>query len=157
MGRAGWIAVFFAVVCGCGGGSSSTADALVGDWIFQPTTDSALAVTFKGDGTYVQQTLQLTSTNSADDEIEGGTFTADGSTLKQTPTKWSCPGPDPISSVSYTVTSTQLTVIAGANVFSLARTNFSSSGGSPMGAVLTTGCFDSNGTFTPAAIAPVTN
>ena len=142
---------------GCGGGGSSPANALVGDWVFEPTTDSALAVTFKGDGTYVQQSLQLTSTNSAEDEIEGGTFTADGSTLTQRPTRWSCPGPDPITSVSYTVTTTQLTVVAGANVFILSRANFSSSGGSPMGAVLTTGCFLQDGSFSPQGIAAVTN
>lgn len=141
-------------VLGCGG-TTSPEGALVGTWVFDPGGDSLAGVTFNSDQSYVLQFVTLTSAASADDEIEGGVFAADGTTLTLTPRKSSCPGPAPIQSLMYDVSGDSLTLINGATAIIFVRQ--AQSGGAPVSGTITSGCSDGAGHFTPAPVVPVGN
>jgi hypothetical protein len=139
------------LLTGCSSGSSGPT--LVGSWIFQPAQGPSGGFTFKGDGTYSFIELSLTSSNTANAEGENGTYADDGQTLTLTPKESSCPGPDPVRSVSYAFSNGDL-VLSGSTEAdsyvpqpSTATSSFS----------ITLGCFDGSGNFTQMPLAPVSN
>jgi len=140
---------------GCGGGSSSPESRLVGEWIvFDSTSTNAVGLTFNSDGTYAAQQLELTSSTSANDEGEGGVYTATTSAITFTPQKSSCPGPDPVYTFSYSFNAASLVISAPSGVISFERNPYANSGAS---GTLTFGCFQADGSFVPEPIAPVGN
>jgi hypothetical protein len=154
MRRLWWLVLLALGAVGCGGGSSSPASRLVGEWIaIDSTGTEAVGVTFESDNTYVAQTLALTSSTSALDEGESGVYAATASEITFTPRKSSCPGPDPIYSLSYSFSGSSLVVYTPSGGLSLEK-NDSPGGGS---ASITFGCFQSDGSFVPSPFVAVSN
>jgi hypothetical protein len=151
-------ALVVALVCGvlglmgCGGGSSSPDNGVVGNWMFVNSTgDSGFAFDAKADGTYVIGLLSLTSTSTANAQVEEGNWSATSTMLTTTPTKWSCTGTDPAETDSYDIANGDLTVTTSGGIIVLQpnTTPVSSS------FVLTFGCFDQNGNFAAQPLGPV--
>jgi hypothetical protein len=142
------------VVGGCGS-SSSFSNRLVGDWLFTNADGSGgVALTLKADDTYVASILTTTSASSLDAQVEDGNYSSASTTITFTPTKSSCPGPDPADTESYSFAGANLVIAGGSTVITFAPNNAPSS---TTTAVLTAGCFDNTGAFTASPVAPVTN
>lgn len=135
--------------------SSSDAPSLDGNWIYVDDQGTAgLGVTFNDDGTYAAFLMALTSRSSADAEVETGTFTAQGGTVTFTPQEWTCPGPDPASSVKYTFRNGNLLLSFPSGIISLQQNTASSDEAFS----ITYGCFNrKTHTFIRAELAPVGN
>ena len=151
--KASWmIAAVLASACssGSGGGSPS----LDGKWEYIDSAGTAGdGVTFNSDGTYVLQVLQLTSSTSGNDEVEKGTFTVSGNTITATPKEWSCPGPDTVSTMTYSFQGSSLALALPSGILIL-QPNTSPPA---TNASIVIGCFDSSGNFKPEPLASVTN
>jgi hypothetical protein len=144
---------FGAIAMGCGGSSSPEQD-LIGNWLYATSTGSTgIAVTYKTDGTYVAAELVLTSSNTADAQVETGTYTATASELTSVPTEWTCPGPDPAGTASYSFSGGDLLISSSSGIISLAPNTAPASSTF----ILTYGCFQSDGSFVTAPLAPVSN
>ena len=149
------LAVLLATVAACGGGSSETPQQrLIGQWLYTNSSGSAgIDITFNTNTTYTAQILQLTSTTSANDEIEDGVFSTTNTEISFTPQKYTCPGPDPVYSLAYTFNgdSLLLSYSTGAVAFSRnttpAATNFTAA----------FGCIQSDGSFVVSPLAAVSN
>jgi hypothetical protein len=157
-------ALVVAMVCGvlgsngCGGGSSSGSNRLVGDWLFENADQSGgLALNINGDGTYEAGPLVITSVSAtsgtANVQVEDGVWTATATEITMTPNKSSCPGPDPASTLSYSFLGANLAITTPSGLITFAPNN----GTTSQTIALTTGCFDQNGNFTAAPVAPVSN
>ena len=157
-------ALVVAMVCGvlgssgCGGGSSSGSARLVGDWLFENADQSGgVALNISGDGTYEAGPLVVTSVSAtsgtANVQVEDGVWTATATEITTTPTKLSCPGPDPASTLSYTFVGTNLAITTPSGLITFAPNN----GTGSQTIALTTGCFDQNGNFTAGPVVPVSN
>lgn len=139
---------------GCGGGSDSPADRIVGNWLYTNTTDSAgFGATFEGNGTYSLSSLELTTATTARAAIEKGTYTATDSTITTTPQKSTCPGPVPVDTVTYELKGSTLVVTTGANIIVMTRNRQSAD----TSFVVTLGCFAEDGSFAASPLAPVSN
>ncbi len=133
-----------------GGDSPSS---IVGTWDYaNASTNSGLGATFNSDGTYVLDLLRLTSGNAADAQAETGTYTVSGNTITTTPQKSSCPGPDPVSSATYSFQGSNLELVQPSGIVVLQPDTTMASN-----IALAIGCFDSSGNFTAEPLAPVTN
>jgi hypothetical protein len=150
-------AIVLAAVCfvpACSS-SNSGAPSVDGNWLNVKTDGSGqgLGLDLKSDGTYALGFLVLTSSTSADAQVETGTFTAQNGTLTFTPQEWSCTGKDPSYSLPYQFSGSDLLVNTGTSIIAL-QPNTSTVMGS---FVDTIGCFNTTFTsFTPQALAPVT-
>jgi hypothetical protein len=156
MGRlaATWILglVFF---CSCGGAAASTpAEKLAGTWMFtDPSGTSGTGVTFDAGGMYSFSALQLLSANTANVQAEVGVFDATDTQITTTPQKWTCPGPDPVVTVSYILSGSSLSVQSSGAIVIFTRDTQPAT----TNARFTLGCFQPDGTFVPAPLAPVSN
>jgi hypothetical protein len=150
-----WIGLSFALIaCGSSSGGGGP-PSLVGNWIYIDSTNTAgAALDFKSDGTYVHAQLSLTSTTSADAQVETGTYTSTGTSFTATPKQWTCPGPDPVATLNYSFQNGQLVLSAPQGIITF-QPNTSS--GFMSSFQITNGCFDRTGTFTPSPLAPVSN
>ena len=129
------------------------ASPLVGTWMYQYSSTVAYGATFTATGVYVAQTLLLTSDTTADDGIEKGTYTVAGNTIMLTPQESTCPGADPVYSVSFSFSGSDLILgTSSGEVIYQPDTSTASSGIS-----ITDGCFDTSGDFTASPLAPVSN
>jgi hypothetical protein len=144
---------------GCGGGSSSPGDRLVGDWLFTNADQTGgVFLDISADGTYADGPMVITSASAtsgtANVEVEDGVWTATDTEITMRPTKWSCPGPDSVSTLRYSYLGANLALTTPNGVITFAPNN-----GPPTSQtiVLTTGCFAQDGTFTPAPVSPVSN
>jgi hypothetical protein len=138
---------------GCGGVSSPQQD-LIGDWIYIVNNGSSgAAVSYKADGTYVGSILVLTSTTTANAQVELGNYTATSNELTSVPTEWTCPGPDPASTVSYAISDGHLVVSTSSGIISFAQNTAPAS----TTFTLTYGCMKPDGSFVASPLAPVTN
>src|SRR5579862_3505862 len=152
MRRLWWVVLVDSMALGCGG-SSSPGSRLVGDWIATDSTGTnGIALTFGSDGTYSAQQLELTSSTSANDEVEGGVYTATNSSIAFTPQKSSCPGPDPDYSLGYSFSGSSLIVSTPSGAVALMANTFSAGTGA-----IAFGCFQPDGSFVAEPIAPVGN
>lgn len=142
-----------ALVLGCASSNGDTAPSLYGNWIYASAGGtSGVALTVGRDGTYVLSSLALTSPTSAEAQVERGTYTAMGSTIVTTPTEWSCPGPDPVTTLTYRFVGADLELVLPTGILTLAPNTASAS---TMFAI-SFGCF-TGGSFVPAPLAPVSN
>jgi hypothetical protein len=139
-----------AALLGCSSTSTDPASGLKGTWA-GADGPLVLGVTFNGDGTYeLHQTLR-TSATTAEDQVQTGTFTATGSWITFTPQRSSCPGPAPMSTAPYKLLNGSLQMTSGTTVFTLQPDTAPPAPGT----TVQTGCFDSQGVFTPGSLAPV--
>ena len=153
MRRLSWLVMVVLGAVSCGGGSSSPESQLIGQWISTDSTGSqGVGLEFDSDGTYVAQLLELTSSTSANDEGESGVYTATSSTINFTPQKSSCPGPDPVYSLTYSFSAGGLVVATPSGAIGLTRNNPGLANGT-----ITFGCFQPNGSFVASPVAPVGN
>ena len=139
-------------VVGCGGSSSPEAQ-LAGTWTYI-NGYSGIGLTFSTDSTYVAQVLQVTSSTSAEDEIEKGVYSVSGNDIIWTPQEYTCPGPDPVYTTPYSFSGGNLVVVTPGNsaVVTFSRDTSSGSGNES----LVFGCFQS-GSFAQQSLAPVSN
>lgn len=135
--------------------SSSDAPSLDGNWIYVNDQGTAgLGVTFNGDGTYTAFVMAMTSQSSADAEVETGLFTTQAGAVTFTPREWTCPGPDPASTVKYTFSNGNLLLSFPSGIISLQQNTASSDEAFS----ITYGCFDrKTHTFIRSQLAPVDN
>lgn len=145
---------------GCGGGDGP---GLVGQWQFTASDTAGASITFKDDGTYVAQEIQITNvvtdgsgnpvSVSANDQEEAGTYVEDGWSITFTPASSSCSGSDPAYTLTYAFSGDSLVLSSPGHV-----TTFVRSSASPPGVTysVATGCFDPSGAFTASAVMPVT-
>lgn len=137
---------------GCGSGSQSTQERLEGNWFYTaPDGMSGIGLTFNG-AEYGAFILDLTSANTANAEVEKGTFNASDTQIRFFPTEWSCSSSDPTYSFPYKFVGASLSVTNGNTVIvfepvvAAPATTFA----------ITTGC-NETGSFVPGPLAPVGN
>jgi hypothetical protein len=109
-------------------------------------------LTFNRDGTYSQYALQPSSTSLgvADAQVERGTFTLDNGRVRMVPTESSCPEPDPVQNVAYSLN-------AGHLAFGQIPEIYKPGEATAAYSAVTIGCFDGPvGDFVARAIMPVT-
>jgi hypothetical protein len=148
------IAVFLFLSLGAIGCDDSVApeQKLEGNWLFE-TSDglTGMGLTFDG-AQYTAYVMELTSSTSANAEVETGSFLTSDTQIVFTPREWSCPGPDSIYVLPFKLANGSLLITSGATLVVFQRnlaspaTNF----------VITTGCTET-GTFVPMPVAPVSN
>lgn len=149
------LSALLVALIGCGDDSKTPQEKLVGGtWVFSNSSGSAgLDLIFNADASYSVQLLELTSTTTANDQVETGVYSASDSKITFTPQKYTCPGPDPIYRVAYTFNGESLALLFADGVIAFERytgpaaTNFT----------LTFGCFQDDGSFVPSPLAPVSN
>jgi|SRR5580692_8944109 hypothetical protein len=147
--RAGAAATLLTLAAACS--SSPSTPSIYNTWIYTNADGTAgEGLTVKSNGTYVLQLLTLTSTSSAEDEAQTGTIVVGASTLAFTPQKWSCSGPYPAFTWTYTFDGDFLDVDTGTNVVSFSADTSSASNFDDE-----IGCFGANGTFTESPLAPI--
>jgi hypothetical protein len=137
----------------CSSSSSSQPPSLYGNWDYIDSAGTAgNGLTLKSDGTYVVSRLVLTSSTSANAQVESGTMVVTGSTIAFTPQNWSCEEPkDPPYTATYQLTNGGLEVTLPGLVIAFqvntspVATNFT----------LATGCFPQSGGFVPSPLSPV--
>jgi hypothetical protein len=109
-------------------------------------------LTFNRDGTYSQYGLSASSTslNVADAQVDRGTFTVDNGRLRMVPTESSCPEPDPVQYVPYSLDGGDL-------AFGQIHEIYKPGDATAAYSAVTIGCFDGPlGDFVARAIMPVT-
>lgn len=144
------------LVAACSSSSGGGPPSLYQDWLYTDSSgNSGIAATFRTDGTYVVSDLVITSSASANAEVETGTFTAADTALAMTPTENSCTGPDAAYSLGYSFQGSSLEIAQPSGVL-LMQPN-TTSPGSIGSFAITIGCFDSAGNFTASPLAPVSN
>ena len=135
---------------GCGG--TSHQNSLIDTWIYD-SGDSAIGLTFDTDNTYSAQVLVLTSSTTANDQVETGTFTKTTSEITFTPKKFTCPGPDTIYTLSYQINGNGLTLVTADGALFFTRDMSPDT----TNARITFGCFLDDGSFVAMPLAPVSN
>ena len=150
--REGMYAVVLVGVVGCGSSSGSNPPSLYNLWIESSSASQGQTVEFKNDGTYGHANLSLVTSNSANAEVETGTFAlaGDGKTMTLTPQQWSCTGSYAPYTATYSFAGNDLIFTVPGHVFDM---QIDTAG--PEQSSLTEGCFTSSG-FIPQALAPVT-
>jgi hypothetical protein len=142
-----------ALLAACSSSSSSQPPSLYGNWDYiDGAGTSGNGLTLKSDGTYVVSKLALTSSTSANAQVETGTIDVTASTIKFTPQRWSCEEPtDPPYTATYQLTNGGLELVLPGAVITFqvntspVATNFA----------LVTGCFPQSGGFVPSPLSPV--
>lgn len=121
-------------------------------WMVQQTSTKATGLALRGDGSYELIVMDQTSATAAEASVELGTFLKDATQIRFTPLQASCGGPHPAYVDNYILASGSLTLATstGVLVFSV------DSAAAATNVTLATGCFAGDGTFTVAAVAPVT-
>jgi len=137
---------------GCGGGDPSAQEQLAGNWAFTaPDGMSGIGLTFTG-ADYAAFTMDLTSANTANAEVENGSFNASGTQIRFFPREWSCAGADPTYAFPYKFVGSSLSITIGNTVIV-----FEPIMAAPAASfAITTGC-NQTGTFVPGPLAPVGN
>lgn len=133
-----------------GTGGSPGARSIVGEWINSQTASTATAYDFTADGRYAAILIRLTSLQTADTEIEGGTYeTATAGEIHFHATQSTCGTPIQNYKIFYSWNGSYL-VLRGDNV--IVSYEPVTSMGTPITDRL--GCFaaDGSGTFTPMPI-----
>jgi hypothetical protein len=146
-----------AVVCmmlaaGCSGGAHQTT--LAQNWIYTSSDGTrGVALDLTSDGTYVFAILALTSSTSAEAEVEYGTYTAANDVLSLTPEQFSCSASDPPYQVGYSFQNGNLllSISTGAIVMQPNPDTVDQS------FTLQFGCFSSAGAFSAMPVQAVTN
>lgn len=152
MKKLSWFVACLALTCVMACGSPASTPTLVGNWIYvDPAGSTGIAVDINDDGTYVIADMTLTSSNSADAQVETGSYTATSSQINALPQKWSCRGADPGITVDYTFQDGNLLLSLQSGLVALqpntatATTAFK----------ITYGCFSSGVGFTPEQLLPI--
>ncbi len=143
------------IACSSSSRSNTAEPSLNGNWMYVNAAGTAgTGISFKPDGTYVGFTLALTSSASANAEVETGNFVAKNGAITLTPEEWTCPGPDPVSTAKYSFNSGSLTIATSSGIVSLKPNN----GPASDTFAISYGCFDAKtGAFKRAPLAPVAN
>lgn len=150
--------LFVALTSGCAAAIPLPPKGLDGTWLYVNGTgvgsgqgNAGEGLTIRSDGTYVISSIVLTSSDSADVQLEAGNFALDGNTAQVTPTQTTCAGfAFPAYSATFDLNGDQLTVATayGVTVFerdtAISNVSFSD----------TFGCFEKSG-FVPQPLAPV--
>lgn len=141
--------VFFA---GCSSSSSGSPPSLYGNWIQDGASgNTGQALTLRNDKTYTFSDIVVTSSKTANSEVEKGHFVDNGDSLTFTPEQWSCQQPDPPTTVKYTLGEGTLALANPQRIVSYkANTEPTATDVN-----ITIGCFDQHGAFTPSPLAPV--
>jgi len=148
------LAVLLVAVAACGSNTVTPQERLIGEWTYTNSAGNAgVVITFKTDDTYSAQVMQLTSTTSANDEVETGVFSVTDTTITFTPQQYTCPGPDPIYTYKYAFNGDSLSMLIPSGAVAFTRYT----GPAASNAVITFGCIQSDGSFVQSQLAPVTN
>ena len=147
------LAVLLATVAACGSNTVTPQERLMGKWIYSGSS-AGIGLEFDTGGTYTYQELQLTSTSTGNDQIETGKYIASDSSIVFTAQQSSCgPGRMPIYTYTYTFNGDSLAVVAGSTAMGFSRnttppaSNF----------IISTGCFQSDGSFVVSPLVAVSN
>lgn len=160
------LAVALLSVIGCGGGGGPMdigptgppyvpppppppVNLLVGNWILLEGT-GGIALDFTS-STFVLAVIAVQVDNSVEIEETDGVYATSAGVITFTASKSTCPGMTKVFANDYTVTTNQL-VLADPSGSLFFQRNTSPGG---VSAVITNGCFDSAGTFTPSPLAPI--
>lgn len=137
----------------CSGSGGNDIPSVYGTWkSVNATGVTRGGLTFNRDGTYSQYGLSPSSTSLevADAQVDRGTFTFDNGRLRMVPTESSCPEPDPVQYVAYSLDGGHL-------AFGQIPEIYKPGDASAAYFAVTIGCFDGPaGDFVARAITPVT-
>jgi hypothetical protein len=148
-----WIlVVLLAAMASCGGNSETPKERLIGKWFYSGSS-AGIGLQFDSVDTYSAQVLQLTSTSTGNDEVETGVFSATDTEITFTPQKYTCPGTDPVYTLTYHFNGDSLSVLYSTGAVLLSRNTTPPSSN----AILTFGCFQSDGSFVTSPLAAVSN
>lgn len=146
------LGILLVTLVGCGGSSADdlTKDehTLQGGWIFPLANGGAFGLNFDGHA-YSAQLLSPLGDGRIGDQAEKGTYAAGGGEISFAPVEWTCVGASSPYSFSLTVSPTTMTLSDATSVAVMTR-NTEPPGGA---AVLTFGCFQSDGTFAEHPLA----
>lgn len=127
-----------------------------GSWVVANSENTLFVqVLLNSDGSYEIALLIVTSTVSADEYIQKGTFTINGPALVFTPTEASCPGNVPVFSNNYYFDQDVLVLQDPSGKSTGFVTDPTLMLGQGLNIVL--GCSVDNGPWTPYALAPIQN
>ena len=154
MAKAMVTAFLVALTAACSSGSGGGSPSLTGTtWEYANSAGTAgEGVVFNTNGTYALLVLQLTSSSSGNVQEETGTYVVSGNTITVTPKEWTCPGPDPVYSATYSFQGSSLAITEPSGVVIFQPDDQMASM-----AALTHGCFSSSGAFTAMPLASVSN
>ncbi|RYZ90475.1 MAG: hypothetical protein EOP04_03800 [Proteobacteria bacterium] len=147
------VALVSLIGCGKDNKSETASDPLsplAGTWLLQINDKCGLGFTVNN-GIYTRQLLCLETETKINVQVEAGTITSTGSTMTTASTKHSCPGfvPSTLSNnYSFNSVGTALNIYDEGQILTFAKfvDNGQSSAG---GTVITMGCYDAEGVFTP--------
>lgn len=137
------------VGCGSGDGGSDPGNPLAETrWSMVVDSACALGIGFETDTDYRVTFICLLNDGSHGASIEDGLYYVDGNTLALSPHAATCPAT--CSAFQFDVTGDSLTLSDSTGI--LALTRLPPGGGD---GVVTYGCFDAQGNFTPAELRPL--
>jgi hypothetical protein len=125
-----------------------------GNWLVT-SGNTSVELTLDSDGTYAITILGLTSTQTANEYLQKGSFVLSGADIVFTPTEASCPVSVPVGTDVYGVNGSGFsTTDASGN-----ETHYAPTGSATLGQGLTLvlGCSQNGGPWMPEPLAPVTN
>jgi hypothetical protein len=106
-------------------------------------------LSLKSDDAYELHRFVRTSTTTANDEVETGSFSATADSIMFVPARWSCRASDPSYTTPFALPGVYLDV-----TYVIGLIAFHADTSPDFTAV--DGCFAKSGTFVPAPLAPVT-
>lgn len=137
--------------CGSSSSSSSEDTSLYGNWMMVSSSGNyGEGLTLNQNGEYVALILQLTSDNSANVEMETGTFTVSSSSMTATPVQSSCGSTDPPGTYTYRLVNGSLEVGFPTGMIAFERNDAAPA----TDFVIRYGCFH-NGVFTAEPLVSV--
>lgn len=149
------LALLTSLVCLSACGESTPQDPLEGTWLLlHPDGVCSDGFTFE-DGAFTFQTLCKLSDGSFGDDILTGSFSVSGPTIALDPTKASCPShwsPGAFD-VGYNLNGNRLTVVLSSSALVFDR--FVDNGSGNGGALIRTGCWNADDTFTQNPVTPL--
>jgi hypothetical protein len=138
----------------CGSSSTSSGPSLVGTvWFYEHSASSGQGLKFNSDGTYEFLRLGLTSSTTANEYLQTGTYTSTSNQITSTPHEATCSGTAPVYTIGYAFEGSNLVLsgTTGSIIYQpdtvMAASNLA----------YTYGCFDSQGNFTQSPLGPVSN
>jgi hypothetical protein len=124
----------------------------MGKWLYAGSS-AGIGLEFDTNYTYKAQLLQETSTTTGNDQAEVGTFAVTDTAITFTPQQSTCPGPVPVYADNYTFNGDSLVL-----AYSTGGMAFSRNTTPPAtNAIITFGCFQSDGSFVTSPLAAVSN
>lgn len=126
---------------------------IVGSWVFADSAASVIiAFTFGGDGSFKEDVIYVAASNSWQDTVTSGQYSASGNSVSIVPEQSSCDSPQAVANDTFSIANGTLSLCNPTTCVT-----FSENTCSPPAAnlIVTTGCSMNGGSFMAHALGPV--